>query len=288
MYAMVANRMILGGSLLGFYLFRLPDFGTIYGAGSIAWFPLFRAFERVYWEPPLAPVPDWIARHGLQGYTWVLYAILLVSAVCFCAGFRTRAAGVTLLVLHKTFGAINAEVSWGWSEVITSLLLYTILAPSGRWYSVDAWLARRRGRAVSSPECVAPAWPLRLMQINVCTMYAVAGFSRIDNPDWHQGKMLYDALSNMSYARLALDWRPFLPVLKILSWAVFLLEPAATLLLWIPPLARWTALALIAMHVGLELLTNVEWWNYMMIGGLLTFLPPAWVRAMLERLRLAA
>ena len=180
-----------------------------------------------------------------------------------------------------TFGALNPEVGWGWTEVIVSLFAYTILAPSGRWYSIDALLARRRGRP--APPCLAPAWPLRLMQINVCTMYAIAGWSRIDDPGWLEGKMLFDALSNMSYARFAVDWHPYREILRVLSYVTFALEPAATVLLWIKPFARWIALALIAMHVGLEILTNVDWWNFMMDAGLLTFLPPEWVRAILDR-----
>ena len=280
MHAMVACRMILGGCLAGFYLVRLPDFGILYGPGSIAWLPLFRDYARSYWHPPLDPIVVFMVRHDLQGMTWVLFAALLLGAVCFSLGFLTRLAGTTALILHMTLGALNPEVGWGWTEVIVSLMVYTILAPSGRWYSVDAWLARRRARSGSA--CLAPAWPLRLMQINVCTMYAVAGWSRIDDPGWLEGKMLFDALTNMSYARFAVDWHPYREALRVLSWIVFALEPAATVLLWIRPLARWTALALIAMHVGLELLTNVDWWNYMMIGGLLTFLPPAWVKIALD------
>jgi vitamin K-dependent gamma-carboxylase-like protein len=278
MYGMVACRIILGGCLAGFYLVRLPQFGLLYGAGSIAWFPLFRDYARSEWHSPLDPLVVFLAQHDLQGLAWVLYAALLLGAVSFSLGFCTRLAGTIALLLHMTFWALNPDVGWGWTEVIVSLMAYTILAPTGRWYSIDAWLARQ-----PSP-CEAPAWPMRLMQINVGTMYAVAGWSRIDDPGWLEGKMLYDALTNMWFARFAIDWHPYRNVLRVFSWGVFVLEPAASVLLWIQPLARWIALALIAMHLGLELLTNVEWWNYMMIAGLLNFLPPAWVRAGLEGL----
>ena len=39
----------------------------------------------------------------------------------------------------------------------------------------------------------------------------------------------------------------------------------------------YCALALIAMHVVLEVLTNVGWWNFIMVAGLLAFLPPTLV-----------
>ena len=37
------------------------------------------------------------------------------------------------------------------------------------------------------------------------------------------------------------------------------------------------------MHVSLELLTNVGWWNYIMIGGLLCFLPVNWLHYLFLR-----
>jgi hypothetical protein len=121
------------------------------------------------------------------------------------------------------------------------------------------------------------------MQINICGMYAVAGWSRIDSPGWLEGKMMFEALTNTLFARFAIDWHAYRGLLVVPAYAVMILEPAASILLWIRPLAPWVALGLIAMHVGLELLTQVGMWNFLMIGGLLCFLSPAWSRNALER-----
>jgi hypothetical protein len=64
---------------------------------------------------------------------------------------------------------------------------------------------------------------------------------------------------------------------------VFLLEPLAAFLLFVPRVRTLCALALIAMHVILEVLTNVGWWNFIMIAGLLTFLPAPWQSGLLPR-----
>ena len=63
---------------------------------------------------------------------------------------------------------------------------------------------------------------------------------------------------------------------------VFLLEPLAPFLLWPRVTRRWFALALIAMHFGLEILTKVGFWNYLMVGMLLSFLPAAWLARLLR------
>lgn len=99
---------------------------------------------------------------------------------------------------------------------------------------------------------------------------------------------LYAALlaSSLAFAvglftHFTIDLQPFVPVLQLLSYVVFLLKPAATILLWVPRTRTLCALLLLAMHVILEFTTNVGRWNYIMFGGLLTFLPPGWVARML-------
>ena len=62
----------------------------------------------------------------------------------------------------------------------------------------------------------------------------------------------------------------------------FVLEPLAPFLLWVRGIGKWWALALISMHVMLELLTNVSWWQWMMVPLLLVFLPPKWLCAILR------
>jgi hypothetical protein len=121
-----------------------------------------------------------------------------------------------------------------------------------------------------------PAWSMRLIQVHVCCMYAFS-VTRLDDPGWLSGEMLNRALTDTRFARLAVDWGPLEGPLTIGTYAVFVLEPLAPRMLWLPRVGAWWAVALLAMHAGLELLTTVGWWGYMMAVGLVPFLPPAWV-----------
>jgi hypothetical protein len=167
--------------------------------------------------------------------------------------------------------------------MLAPFALYVILSRAGDYASLDAWRRQRRSRG-RAPSGVAPAWPMRLLQIHVAAMYFHAGFARIDDPGWLRGDVLFEALARTLFSRFDLDLFPLQPALVLLSYAVFLLEPAAALLLWIPRLRTLCALALMAMHVVLEVLTNVGWWNYIMLAGLLAFLPPPWLDRLLPGL----
>lgn len=63
-----------------------------------------------------------------------------------------------------------------------------------------------------------------------------------------------------------------------------LLEPNAAIGMWIPKVGVLLAYSLIAMHFGLELLNNIGWWSYIMVPGLLTFVPRSHLTAIFARL----
>jgi hypothetical protein len=116
------------------------------------------------------------------------------------------------------------------------------------------------------------------MQIHVTCMYVAAGWSRLDKETWLLGELVFVALSGATHSKLVIDWRPLLPILKLGTWAALALEVTAPVMLWVRPLRRLWALGLVGLHLTLELLTNVGWWNFVMIAGLLSFLLP-WRKA---------
>jgi hypothetical protein len=65
---------------------------------------------------------------------------------------------------------------------------------------------------------------------------------------------------------------------------VYLLEPSAVFGLWIPRVGVFIAYSLLAMHAGLELLTNVGWWSFAVTPGLLAFVPSRHLEAAFRRL----
>jgi Vitamin K-dependent gamma-carboxylase len=210
---------------------------------------------------------------------WLLYGVLLLSALSFAAGCFTRTSGVVLVLLHTLFVARMPYAVWGWAMMIHAFTSYTILAHPGRYVSLDAWF-RGRKTPDASPGRIgtAPLWPKRLMQVHVCTMYAVVGWARLSQPGWIEGGMTYEALTNLMFARADLDWHAWIPLLRASNYIVYCLEPLVPVLFWLPTVGPWCVIALMGLHLGLELTTTVGWWNYVLMLALLTFLPDAWLQ----------
>ncbi len=283
----VLSRIILGLTFFFCYLLRAPYVAYLYGPDGLGGInhhqQLFRHLSINNVPHTISNVPHtmWlghqIARIDSIEWVWALFVLLLVSALCFACGFFTRTAGCMTLLLHIGFRSHATATYWSWSVMIQPLMLYAILAPTGRYFSLDAWLrSRRKGGPAWNAVGTGPAWPVRLFQIHICCMYAVAGWSRVDRPDWLAGEMLFAALFNTKLSRLYADWITVKGLLEILCYPAFILEPLAPVVLWFKRVGKWWALGLIALHVVLEVTTLVGWWNATMLSGLVLFLPRSW------------
>lgn len=282
LHALVAARIGFGLLLFFAYLNRLPDVQQLFGPQGVSGVDLFRRAPQLPRGRILESSFHLLQHVDSAGLIWLLYGALLVSSLAFALGAWTRTAGITTLVLHSLFQGRDYAAFSDWAVMIKPWLLFVVLAPVGRYASLDAW---RRGTwtpALPVSGWLAPSWPLRLLQIHLCGMYALPGWSRIHDPVWLRGEMVFQILNDRWWGRFDVDWAPWAPVLHVLTWMVLVLEPLAPILLWVPRIGTLWCLGLIGMHLSMELLTNAGMWQPMMLTALLAFLPPSWVAHLLS------
>lgn len=288
---LVAARIIFGGSIFCSHVARIPEVHTIYGVDGLQgplWFPLLReTMGDLPWDPMAARAIEQVLPALSDGWILSLFAALILSSLCFTVGFKTRLSGFVTLAIFAYFARARAPFSyWGWATFMQAPLLYVILSSSGRYLSLDDWLERRKSGAPPRPfaEWLAPAWPLRLLQVNTCTMYAVAGWARLTDAGWISGQTTYNAMANGRFSRLIINWQFAKPMLSLATWVTYVIEPLAPFCLWMRRVGPVFAYVLVALHVLLELGTNIGWWSYIMLGCLATFVPTAHLDAVLSRL----
>lgn len=276
-HPLVLCRIFLGTILFSCYALYAPHIEAIWGPHGVTR-EYLEQLSRVFGISvgPLALAQD---------HVWALYALLLIAAAAFAVGFMTRLSGLVMLLCHVVFAESRFH-TWGWSPTIMPFIVYVVCSRAGARLSVDAW--RRRRRDPDSPEVeTAPGWPLRLIQLHVLAIYGAAAWHRIDDPGWLRGDVLFEVLTSDVWSRVSFDLHGLINVLRVATWAswsVELLAPFA--LAWRRTRTTWVVL-LTVLHVGLELGSELGWWQPLMVSLLVVFWPRGLASRLVQRIERA-
>ena len=143
------------------------------------------------------------------------HGLFVLAALLMTLGVATRVTCVITLFAALNYIHRNTTVLFGADTMMTILLWYLAIGPSGAALSLDRWLGRWwQGRRASGG--VAPAAPpepsvsanvaIRLLQIHLCIIYGMAGLSKFLPACSDDGN---DAVGITTYVYLMLENRTF-------------------------------------------------------------------------------
>jgi hypothetical protein len=210
-----------------------------------------------------------------------LFTLLVIAVACLTVGLFTRTAAVVAWVLFVSFNHRLYYLMNGGDSIMRCALFYLLFARSGAVWSIDALLHERPAGPV-----LVPAWPVRLMQIQLLLMYFFTGLSKLGG-DWLDGEAVYWVFNDLALARWPYHALPIpLFVCRLLSWGTlifeigfpffilaarprrFVLETRGRtgaggfrLAFTLPALRPWALLAGLAFHLGILIHTEVGWFS---------------------------
>jgi hypothetical protein len=214
----------------------------------------------------------------------VLYIALLwlgaVSAVAMSLGLVARlATGTTFAVV--TYNLLLSTTHFHNNRAYLAIVLGLLAAaPCGRELSIDAWLARRRGRPPAQER--APAWPLWLLRFECAAVYGASGLSKLLDPDWFGGTVTWQrvvrAREDLEAWHLP-DWALSALTDRGLhtgaAKAIVLTELFIAVGLWWRGsryVAVWVA---VVFHVAIELSASVQVFSFLAIATLVVWAVPS-------------
>lgn len=256
-------RFGIGMTLVVWYLNAWTQANSLFG--SSGYFYGFLPAERIPLE------------HGLAG-VWV--GLLILFALCFALGKLPILCGGFSLMIHSQLHSTAPWAFWGWGLFIKAMLLYLILFELLRIKSTHPFIQA----------------PLRFIQIHVAAQYMAASWSRLDQPKWVEGRMLYEALWNEKFTRWDFDFTPWQGTLEFFCKMALTLEVLAPIALFLPWIGPLWAIALVGLHLILELTVTVGGWQMMMISALIGFILPeyfklkkiSWIKKSVSKNQVAA
>ena len=271
--ALGAFRITLGILLLADLAFlRVPGLETFYTDDGV--FPR-SALADGY--PTFAAA----SLHAVSGAAWVqavLFAIAGVAAACLLVGYRTKLSlGTSLLLLASLFARNPHVVNGGDTILLTFLFLGLFLPLDARWSlgggrrSDDA---RGRDRPVYSLGTA-------ILLVHFASIYAASAVHKYQSDAWLSGSAVprifhleeYIVLLGPSLADLH-------AVLTAINWLwVAMLSVSPFLILYTGRLRTALAVAFVCAHLGMAATMRLGAFPFVMIAGLLLFLPaPVWDR----------
>ena len=242
----------------------------------------------------------------------VLHGFIVLCAFLFTIGFCTRITSAltwfgSLCYIHR-----NPTVLFGMDTMMTILLLYLMIGPSGAAFSVDRLIARWWSKVKPSvvqawyrfwklpipalseiapaPFTEAPApsvaanMAIRLLQINLCMIYCMSGLSKLQGPAWWNGTAVWMTVGCFEFAPMQFEF--YLSFLRFLGKYQWLYDAFITgsgfftlafeigyiFLIWRPKL-RWVFLTgAILLHAGIGLFMGLKTFSLMMLVMNMAFL----------------
>ena len=277
-------RILLAGFLLlDQLLYTLPRFADFYGPEGVAYAGLHDRMQLICWR--------WTMFFFNTDYLPVLYfvfALWVLSTFLFMIGWKTRWMGFAVWFLTMCFAYRNYYTLNAGDDIMQMGLFLLLFGRTGNAVSVDAWLARRAGNPL--PVLIF-AWPVRLIQIQMCMLYMTTGLCKVFGTydgtleslwesEWWDGTAVYYTLNSAAMARWSLAefsvpfWITAAATYVSLWWEV--LFPLLMLHRW----TRYPALVFgVLFHVGIFIAVDVGMFSFYTLSYYAVWVPCSfWIR----------
>ncbi len=210
---------------------------------------------------------------------WAVWSANFVAFAVLVAGWQTGLASLFAFVASGALIWWNPLPLSAAQHLLHNLTLYLVVSDSGRVWSVDAWQAARRGRAI--PPTPQPVWPLRLLQYQVCVMYASAAMFKLLDSSWRDGTALHYILNYNAFQRLPGEVPPWLdPVLAVLTYSTLAWEGLFAPAMLLRPTRRLFLVTGIAMHMGMWALLDLGPFTPTVLAAYIAFIDAEDARAL--------
>ncbi|MEK6239642.1 MAG: HTTM domain-containing protein [Planctomycetales bacterium] len=246
--------------------------------------PVLAAAQRNYaW----APSYFWLIES--PAVLWTTHVLALAVFLMFALGLCTRVTSVLSLIAALSYVHRVPGATFGLDQINILLTMYLMVGPCGACYSLDRWLARRRGRKEPDDEPkIGANVSIRLIQFHFCVIYFFAGISKLSGETWWDGTAIWMAVSNAEYQTINMYWMAWHPVVvDLLTTITVVWEIFFCVLIWNRLTRPLVLVGAIALHLGIGLCMGMMTFALIMLVGCMSFVPPRMIRSWLALVRLA-
>lgn len=265
-YNLALFRILFIGLVFTYTFFEIGNVNDFYGPEAIV--SLDTLMKR--FQGPQLNLFQFLNESYLT--TYLIYGITLVSLFLSLIGLKTKFflflsfIGISSLQMRNIWILSSADV------LVRSVFFILLFSPCDRVISIDAFLAKKHGRPYVAK---ATQWTWRLIQIQVSVVYLWTCWHKLKGETWFDGSAVYyatrlDTMKNVTIP-VVMDSKI---VLSLATWSTLIIEFGLGFFVWFKETRKWFILAGIALHIGIEILMAIPFFEWLMIVLLTSFFTP--------------
>lgn len=274
LFSLSIFRICFSSVLFFFYITRAFDVDFFYSDNGIM--PIAYRSTQEYYKFH----PTFLSYFASAQTIQIFHCFFLLCIFSLLIGFQTRISAILTYVLHLMFTNRNISVMFGVDMISTFYFLYLCFANCSAYFSIDS-LLKKSNKSQSVISHIA--W--RLMQIQLCVIYAYSGLEKLKGTRWWDGSAIWDVLSMGTMQRWDLSFVAHVPILlSVAVYVVLFWEVYFPVLIWLPKFRLPMLFYGFVMHLGIFLFMNLPSFGFMMISLYLLFLREGEIRWILDKI----
>jgi hypothetical protein len=219
----------------------------------------------------------------LTGYSDAAIGLIrglgLVGGLGLWLGIFPRCAALCAWLATVSYCWRNMDILHSGDNLIRIGTFFLIFARSDGVLSLLREMQRRfisqTGPDVAAHPGLVPAWPQRILQLQLCILYMAAGIWKATGPTWRNGTAVGLVLQLGEFQRFPIPdflLTPFMS--QVMTYGTLAFELGFPVLIWIPKLRLPVLLTGLVFHAGLDWAMNVQMFQWLITAYYLLWLKP--------------
>jgi len=267
---MALFRILFGMLMIQFCVLIQPDLFTWFGSRGIVSSGAVHSFSLFVELNILNVFPD--------NDTWlsILFFIFFLGTISLTLGYRTRISATVVFLgicslYHRDPLLFNAGDTF-----MRQVALWLPFSSAGDAYSIDQALRNKRaGKPWYAEGEPSSPWVLRVLQIQLCLVYAHTFYGKTQGYTWTDGTAVYYSSRLVELRRFVVpyifdhEW-----TVHMFTYGTLLIEFSLAVLVWIKPLRYWVLAAGLCFHMMIDLNMSIPQFEWLMMVSFSLFLYP--------------
>ncbi len=264
-------RILLGCLTIAFILLLIPDLFVWFGSHGMC---------------SNQAVADWNNGHAVflnlfsffpdnDQFLVVFQCVFFCAAVALTLGFHARVAATICYLCLTSLYHRNPFIFNAGDTYLRVSTFWLIFSASGNALAITGRKQRSNPEGKFNNYKKVSIWPLRLLQIQLATVYWHTFFCKIVGGPWIDGSAVFTASRIEDLQRLPLPYVfEHTWTINLLTWGTLGIEGALFTLIWIKEFRYWVIAFAVIFHLTIEYHMNIPLFEWLMIVSYILFFEP--------------